>query len=100
MNSPTYVEGSKVTSPKDRVVFCEIILDDGEGKCVYALGTWDKEPCILFRWNGKKENKNGYPKSRFGHAQWIVLDKRFNGKLLEYLKEEQLKKAKQFLGLN
>ena len=91
-----FIKPQDVKSPKSRWYLFDVLLDDGEDRCAYALGEWDGERCIGFRWNGTKEKPIGNPLSR-GLPTWIVLDERLHKALLPHLPKEKRQILKNFL---
>jgi len=73
MLKSSYIIPSDVKSPKASWHLFAVILDRGEGDCAYALGEWEGERRIGFRWNGSKDRPIGNPQSR-GLPTWTVLD--------------------------
>ena len=75
-----YIKPDDVTSPKKNWSLVETIIDEGEGpeKGAYAIGTWDNERRIGFRWNGEGESPIGNPQSR-GLPIWTMLDRKLHG---------------------
>lgn len=69
----TYIAPAEVKSPQRRWHHFEVIEDKGEGYPSYAIGKWDGEKAIVFRWNGTADAPGGNPQSR-GYPTWIVLD--------------------------
>ncbi|MCD2179919.1 hypothetical protein [Rhizobium sp. C1] len=49
-----------------------VLLDGGEEDVSIARGLWDKEEALLIRWNGREDQKNGFP-ARFENMTWMVL---------------------------
>lgn len=94
----SYVKPNEVKSPKTRWYLFEIIKDKGEGKGVYALGEWDGERRIGFRWNGTEENPLGNPQSR-GLATWTMLDLDLHKAVIALLPNDDKPMAKKFLRL-
>ena len=102
-----FIPATKVVSPKHHWHLFEILLDKGEGQCVYALGTWDGERVIGFRWNGVDGNPIGTPSSR-GLPIWIILEQDLYDAVIQ-LAEQKLPAserpkiipiARKFLGLD
>jgi hypothetical protein len=67
-----YRPPEEAKSPKDRVQVHRILLDSGESDVSIARGTWDEEECLLIRWNGSPDQKNGFP-ARFENMTWMVV---------------------------
>ena len=93
----SYVKPENVTSPKSHWYLFEVILDGGSNKCAYALGKWDDDRRIGFRWNGDEKNKLGNPQSR-GFPTWIILDPALYEAVIAMLPPEKQSIAKIFLG--
>ena len=94
-----YVLPDQVRSPKAHWQLIDVLLDEGEGRCAYALGEWDGERRIGFRWNGTEENPLGNPQSR-GLATWTMLDPNLHDVVLRILPKEKQSLARRFLGLS
>jgi hypothetical protein len=94
-----YIKPAEVISPKAHWSLIDVLLDRGEGDCAYALGMWDGERRIGFRWNGTSENELGNPQSR-GLPTWTMLDPGIHHQILERLPPEKLAIARSFLGIN
>lgn len=56
-----YRRPQDVTAPKKRWKLRQVLVDDGPDRPAYALGMWDGEPAIGFRWNGNTENFETLP---------------------------------------
>lgn len=87
-------------SPKANWRLVDIILDRGEGDCAYALGMWDGERRIGFRWNGTKDRPLGNPQSR-GLPTWTILDEKLYRYVIRLVKREnptKLQIVQAFLG--
>jgi hypothetical protein len=93
----TYVFPSEVHSPKAHWRLIEVLLDRGEGQCAYALGKWDGESRIGFRWNGTKDSPIGNPQSR-GLPTWTMLDQGLHEAVIALLPNEKRSLARRFLG--
>jgi hypothetical protein len=94
-----YIKPAEVISPKAHWSLIDVLLDRGEGDCAYALGLWDGERRIGFRWNGTSENELGNPQSR-GLPTWTMLDPEIHHQILEQLPPNKLAIARSFLGIN
>ena len=96
-----YVKPEDVTAPRGSWNLKEVIFNNGPGDCAYALGLWDGEPRIGFRWNGDENNKTGNPTSR-GHATWTMLQNApaLHEAVLDFVMTEKRKEFKEFLGLS
>ncbi len=87
----------------------EVIRDDGEGKCSYAMGWWDtniddrqeKDKVIVFRWNGNEDNPKGVPTSN-SYPIWIVLEDILYDSIIDTIATDEVSSAKirKFLNLN
>jgi hypothetical protein len=89
---------SEVVSPKAHWSLIDVLLDRGEGDCAYALGIWDGQRRIGFRWNGTEGNELGNPQSR-GLPTWTMLDPEIHKKIIEQLPLDKLAMARGFLGI-
>jgi hypothetical protein len=95
----SYVDPKDVVSPKAHWHLFDVILDRKEGGCAYALGTWDGERRIGFRWNGDSESGPlGNPQSR-GLPTWTMLDTALHEAVVVLLPPEKQVLAKSFLGV-
>lgn len=97
----SYVAPGDVVSPKARLQLVKVVIDDGPGDVAYALANWDRNPCLVFRWNGSDEQPLGNPQSR-GLPTWVVLDQRLHGAVIDLLLEghrDLQAFARTFLGL-
>jgi hypothetical protein len=95
----TYIKPADVVSPKVHWSLIDVLLDRGEGDCAYALGIWDGERRIGFRWNGTSESELGNPQSR-GLPTWTMLDPEMHKQILEQLPPDKLAIARGFLGIS
>ena len=96
-----YVLPDRVDSPRARWRAVDVVLDKGAGDCAYAIGLWDNERCVAFRWNGTDDAPIGNPQSR-GLPTWIMLDKWLNKSVLRQVAKKNPEKAqimRAFLGL-
>ena len=94
-----YIDPSEVISPKAHWHLFDVILDRKGGDCAYALGTWDGERRIGFRWNGADDGGPiGNPQSR-GLPTWTMLDPALHEAIVALLPPEKQVLAKRFLGL-
>jgi hypothetical protein len=93
-----YIKPAEVVSPKAHWSLIDVLLDRGEGDCAYALGIWDGERRIGFRWNGTKDNELGNPQSR-GLPTWTMLDSEIHRQIIEQLPPDKLTLARGFLGI-
>ena len=94
----SYIKPRDVQSPKSHWHLFEVIIDKGPGEFAYALGTWDGERRIGFRWNGSEENPIGNPQSR-GLPTWTMLDEELHPAIVQLLPSDQQTIAKTYLGL-
>jgi hypothetical protein len=83
----SYISPEKVVSPKANWRLVDVILDRGEGRCAYAVGMWDGERRIGFRWNGTKDRPLGNPQSR-GLATWTILDRKLYRAVITLVEKE------------
>jgi hypothetical protein len=93
----SYIVPEQVISPKQHWELVSVVLDQREGGCAYALGYWDSEKCIGFRWNGTSENPIGNPQSR-GLPTWTILDPQLHAGVIQLLSRDQQMKARRFFG--
>jgi hypothetical protein len=94
----SYIKPTEVVSPKAHWSLIDVLLDRGEGDCAYALGIWDGERRVGFRWNGTKDNELGNPQSR-GLPTWTMLDTEIHRQIIEQLPPDKLAMARGFLGI-
>jgi len=94
----SYVKPEDVRSPKAKWYLFEVVLDRGERDCAYALGEWEGERRIGFRWNGDYENPLGNPQSR-GLSTWTMLDTELHEPVINMLPASKRDMARGFLGL-
>jgi hypothetical protein len=93
-----YVRPNNVVSPKSHWSLIDVLLDRGESNCAYALGVWNGERRIGFRWNGSDANPIGNPQSR-GLPTWTMLDEEIHEQIIEQLPHDKLAMAREFLGI-
>ncbi len=91
-----YVKPEEVVSPKTRWQLIAVLLDRGGDDCSYALGKWDGNPCIGFRWNGTDDNPLGNPQSR-GLATWVILDPNLHHAVLSLVSSDMRVLARRIL---
>jgi hypothetical protein len=94
----TYVVPEDVISPKNHWRLDEVILNRGAGKSAYAIGTWDGQPRIGFRWNGTTDSPIGNPQSR-GLPTWTMLDTDLHKPVIQLLPPELQTRVRRFLGI-
>jgi hypothetical protein len=94
----TYIVPEDVTSPKNHWRLHEVILNRGAGKSAYAIGTWDEQPRIGFRWNGTTDSPIGNPQSR-GLPTWTMLDRDLHKPVIQLLLPELQTRVRRFLGI-
>jgi hypothetical protein len=94
----SYIKAAEVLSPKAHWSLIDVLLDRGKGDCAYALGIWDGERRIGFRWNGTDVNELGNPQSR-GLPTWTMLDPEIHKQIIEQLPPDKLAMARGFLGI-
>lgn len=96
-----YIQPKEVISPKANWRLVDVVLDRGEGNCAYAIGMWDDERRVGFRWNGTDDSPIGNPQSR-GLPTWTMLDEALHRAVLRIVKRKNPDKAgimQAFLGL-
>jgi hypothetical protein len=96
----SYILPSDVISPKAMWTLVDVVLDKGPGNCAYAIGMWDKQRRVGFRWNGTNDNPIGNPQSR-GLATWTMLDRALHAAVLQQVERKNPEKAgimRAFLG--
>jgi hypothetical protein len=93
-----YIKAAEVLSPKAHWSLIDVLLDRGKGHGAYALGLWDGERRIGFRWNGTDANELGNPQSR-GLPTWTMLDPEIHKQIIEQLPPDKLAMARAFLGI-
>ncbi|MGO7997850.1 hypothetical protein ACC734_36095 [Rhizobium ruizarguesonis] len=84
----SYINPKDVHSPKNHWKLVDVIIDEGPGRCSYAIGTWDDERRIGFRWNGTDENPIGNPQSR-GLPTWTMLDEKLHPAVIALAPEDK-----------
>src|SRR5689334_14208097 len=95
----SYIDPTEVISPKAHWHLFDVVLDRREGNCAYALGTWDGERRIGFRWNGSDETGPiGNPQSR-GLPTWTILDPALNESVVALLSPDKQALARRFFNL-
>ena len=92
-----YITPGEVRSPKSSWQLIDVLLDRGPGDCAYALGEWDGERRIGFRWNGTDQNPLGNPQSR-GLPTWTMLDPKMHEAVIGVLPPDKQSLARRFLG--
>jgi hypothetical protein len=92
----SYVKPAEVISPKAHWSLIDVLYDRGKDDCAYALGLWDGEPRIGFRWNGNDANELGNPQSR-GLSTWTMLDPEIHEQIIDLLPPDKLAMARGFL---
>lgn len=95
----TYIQPADVRSPKAHWQLIEVLLDGGPGAGAYALGEWEQERRLAFRWNGTNENPIGNPQSR-GLPTWTILEKSTHEAILKLLPPEKQAVTRHFLGID
>ena len=93
-----YVKPEEVRAPVGRWKLKEVLEDRGPDRGSYALGAWDGDPVIAFRWNGSDEYPTGSPQSR-GVPTWMILEDVLFPAILKRLPKEQRVAARKFLQL-
>lgn len=94
----SYIKPSDVVSPKKQWNLVEVIVDGGPGNPAYAIGTWDNERRVAFRWNGTDANPLGNPQSR-GLPTWTMLDKPLHPAVVALAPPEKHAIVSAFLGI-
>src|SRR5271170_3211444 len=92
----SYIKPADVISPKAHWSLIDVLLDRGKGDCAYALGIWNGERRIGFRWNGTDGNELGNPQSR-GLPTWTMLDTQIHQQIIDQLPPDKLAIARGFL---
>ncbi len=82
-----HIRPENVISPKANWRLIDVILDRGPDDCAYAIGMWDRERSIGFRWNGTPEHPLGSPQSR-GLPTWTILDRKLHKAITELVRKE------------
>jgi hypothetical protein len=95
----TYIKPKDVHSPKTHWRMFNVLQDGGEGEGAYALGYWDDEPRIGFRWNGNADSPIGNPQSR-GLPTWTMLGRTLYLPLIQALPIQKQPLACSFLGID
>jgi hypothetical protein len=93
-----YITPNDVHSPKAHWRLVKVLHDGGAGNGAYALGYWDDEPRIGFRWNGSDDNPIGNPQSR-GLPTWTMLEHSLYLPMIQTLPIEKQPLACSFLGI-
>ncbi len=95
-----YIPPENVVSPKANWTLVDVVLDKGPGECAYAIGMWDKQRRVGFRWNGTRESPIGNPQSR-GLPTWTILDRALHNAVLAQVEKKNPDKSgimRAFLG--
>lgn len=92
-----YVPPNEVHSPRASWNLVEVLLDRGEGDCAYAMGEWDGDRRIGFRWNGTTERPIGNPQSR-GLPTYTMLDPELHEAVIGMLPPDKQAVARRYLG--
>jgi len=93
-----YIEPKDVHSPKARWKLVRVLKAGRAGECAYALGVWDGQHRIGFRWNGDQTTPLGNPQSR-GLPTWTMLDEESHELILDLLSDEEKIAARDWLGM-
>lgn len=93
-----YISPQDVSSPKRRWHQFDVLDDKGEGRPSYAIGKWDGDKVIVYRWNGTSDALGGNPQSR-GYPTWIVLDPDIYDAIIPKLPEDKQQLARVYLDL-
>jgi hypothetical protein len=97
----SYIQPADVVSPKANWRLVDVVLDKGPGDSAYAIGMWDNQRRIGFRWNGTDDSPIGNPQSR-GLPTWTMLDRALHRAVLRLVAKKDADKAnimRAFLGL-
>ncbi len=94
-----YIKPRDVISPKQSWQLFSVLKEGESGSCAYALGAWNCNPCIAFRWNGTEKEPLGTPQSR-GHPTWMILDDDLYDAVIEMLPDNKKLLVKEYLGRN
>ncbi len=94
----SYINPETVLSPKKNWQLVEVILDKGAGNPAYAIGLWDHQRRIGFRWNGTDNNPLGNPQSR-GLATWTMLDEKLHSAVIALISPDKQKLVSSFLNV-
>jgi hypothetical protein len=93
-----YISPKDVVSPRVHWHLFEVILDGGERGASYALGSWDGERSVGFRWNGSSDAPIGNPQSR-GLPTWTILDPALHEAIVGLVASDKRAIVKAYLGL-
>jgi hypothetical protein len=96
-----YIPPEEVVSPKASWRLVDVVLDKGEDDGAYAIGMWDNQRRVGFRWNGNDDSPIGNPQSR-GLPTWTMLDRALHRAVLRLVEKQSDEKAsimRAFLGL-
>jgi hypothetical protein len=96
-----FVPPEEVVSPKANWRLVDVVLNKGEGDCAYAIGMWDNQRRVGFRWNGTDNSPIGNPQSR-GLPTWTMLDRALHRAVLNQVAKKNPDKAnimRAFLGM-
>lgn len=92
-----YIKPGDVHSPKAHWKIVDVIIDEGPGQPAYAIGTWDGERRVGFRWNGTDESPIGNPQSR-GLPTWTILDPKMHPAVIALAPEDKQTLTSSYLG--
>jgi hypothetical protein len=93
-----YIPARDVHSPKAQWQLVDVIIDGGPGGASYAMGNWENERRVGFRWNGTDENPIGNPQSR-GLPTWTMLDSAIHAAVIALAPKEKQALLSAFLQL-
>jgi hypothetical protein len=96
-----HIAPADVISPKASWTLVDVVLDKGARDCAYAIGMWDRDRRVGFRWNGSPDNPIGNPQSR-GLPTWTMLDPELHAGVLALVEKANPGKAsimRAFLGI-
>ena len=69
------MDPTKVISPKKHLKLVKVIHDGTVQKTGFSIAEieWDGNPCYGVRWDDSP-TPIGYPRGKYGHPQWFVLN--------------------------
>lgn len=94
-----HIPPDEVIFPKTRWRLVEVLADQGAERAAYALGYWQGNPAIGFRWNGgSRTGRLGFPQQR-GLPTWTILDPMLHAAVVAALPSAKQPAARRFLKL-